>query len=311
MVTTVQPRQRVSLKDAKSFSAFTNLVKTQERQKEVRQRLTAQLQTTLDVEKLLTIFYKEVQQVVQVGGIVYQINDQDNLTVSLGQQHTHRCTYQLSSETEAMGEITLSRSKRFIEEELTILEGLFSTLYFPLKNSLAYRAAIMAARKDPLTNTWNRAAMDETLAREVELSKRHNQPMSILMLDIDHFKAVNDRYGHSAGDIILQETAKIINHASRQTDLLFRYGGEEFLLVLNKTDHNGATIIAERIRQALEAHAVKCGESEITVTSSIGVASCRSTDSTEDLVGRADKALYQAKIAGRNQTQSGELTGNN
>ena len=142
MVTTVQPRQRVSLKDAKSFSAFTNLVKTQERQKEVRQRLTAQLQTTLDVDKLLNIFYREIQQVVQVGGIVYQTNDGDNQTITLGQQNTHRCTYQLSSETESMGEITLSRSKRFIEEELTILEGLFSTLYFTLKNSLAYRDEI-------------------------------------------------------------------------------------------------------------------------------------------------------------------------
>jgi len=306
MVTTVQPSQRVSLKDAKSFSAFTNLVKTQERQKEVRQRLTAQLQTTLDVEKLLNIFYKEVQQVVQIGGIVYQINDGDSLTVNLGQQNTHRCTYQLSSDTEAMGEITLSRSKRFIEEELTILEGLFSTLYFPLRNALAYRAAITAARKDPLTNTWNRAAMDETLAREVELSKRHNQPMSVIMLDIDHFKAVNDRFGHSAGDLILKETAGIINEASRQTDLLFRYGGEEFLLVLNKTDHNGAQIIAERIRKKLEAHSVRCEESNINITASIGVASCRSTDNTEELVNRADKALYQAKISGRNQIKSGE-----
>ncbi|GAA3917924.1 GGDEF domain-containing protein [Litoribacillus peritrichatus] len=306
MVTTVQPRQRVSLKDAKSFSAFTNLVKTQERQKEVRQRLTAQLQTTLDVEKLLNIFYREIQQVVQVGGIVYQTNDTDHLSISMGQQNTHRCTYQLSSETESMGEITLSRSKRFIEEELTILEGLFSTLYFPLKNSLTYRAAITAARKDPLTNTWNRAAMDETLSREVELSKRHNLPMSILMLDLDHFKSVNDRFGHSAGDQALKDTVNIIKDVCRQTDLLFRYGGEEFLLVLNKTDHNGAQIIAERIRKKIEQHSVKCGESDIEVTVSIGVASCRNTDKTEELVCRADKALYQAKVSGRNQIKSGE-----
>jgi diguanylate cyclase (GGDEF)-like protein len=306
MVTTVQPRQRVSLKDAKSFSAFTNLVKTQERQKEVRQKLTAQLQTTLDVEKLLNIFFKEVQQVVQVGGIVYNINDADSLNVTLGQQNTHRCTYQLSSETDAMGEITLSRSKRFIEEELTILEGLFSTLYFPLKNALAYRAAITAARKDPLTNTWNRAAMDETLAREIEISKRHNVPMSVLILDLDYFKSVNDRFGHSAGDLILKEAARLISETCRQTDLLFRYGGEEFLLVLNKTDHNGAQIIAERIRQRIEDHAVQCGESTIKVTTSIGLASCRNTDDTQTLIDRADKALYQAKISGRNQLKSGE-----
>ena len=306
MVTTVQPRQRVSLKDAKSFSAFTNLVKTQERQKEVRQRLTAQLQTTLDVDKLLNIFYREIQQVVQVGGIVYQPNDGANQTITLGHQNTPRCTYQLSSETESMGEITLSRSKRFIEEELTILEGLFSTLYFPLKNSLAYRAAITAARKDPLTNTWNRAAMDETLAREVELSKRHNLPMSILMMDLDHFKSVNDRYGHSAGDQTLKDTVAIIKDVCRQTDLLFRYGGEEFLLVLNKTDHNGAQIIADRIRSKIEKHSVKCGESMIDVTASIGVASCRNADNTEQLICRADKALYQAKISGRNQVKSGE-----
>lgn len=306
MVTTVQPRQRVSIKDAKSFSAFTNLVKTQERQKEVREKLISQLQTTLDIEQLLNIFYKEIQQVVPVGGINYQLSTRDALAISLGEANTHRCTYQLSTDTEQMGEITLSRSKRFIEEELTIIEGLFSTLYFPLRNALAYRTAIMAARKDPLTEIWNRAAMDETLSREVELSHRHDMPMSVLMLDLDYFKSVNDQYGHSAGDLVLKEAVKVIKNASRQTDLLFRYGGEEFVLVLNKTDHNGAQLIAERIRQKIESQVVKTNDAEINMTVSIGVASCRKNDSTNALLSRSDKALYHAKMSGRNQVCSGE-----
>ncbi|MCB9616311.1 MAG: GGDEF domain-containing protein [Sandaracinus sp.] len=156
-------------------------------------------------------------------------------------------------------------------------------------------------RTDALTGLANRVVFFERLAAEVERAQRHTLPLSVLVIDVDHFKAVNDRHGHLAGDAALRALAARLAREGRASDLLARYGGEELTMVLPHTDTEGAKVVAERLRRA--AHEIHVGERPLTV--SIGVAQRRDSESHDALLGRADDALYDAKRAGRDRVVVG------
>jgi diguanylate cyclase (GGDEF)-like protein len=157
------------------------------------------------------------------------------------------------------------------------------------------------ATTDSLTGLPNRRWFFEQAGTALAHAKRHGPPLSLLVLDLDHFKRVNDTYGHAAGDAVLVETAALVREVKRQDDLLCRYGGEEFLLILQGTSRPNAVTFAERLRERLAAHAVRTGRGTLRVTASIGVAELRKDDTLESLFKRADKALYRAKEGGRNR----------
>jgi diguanylate cyclase (GGDEF)-like protein len=158
------------------------------------------------------------------------------------------------------------------------------------------------ARTDALTGLANRRTMHEALQREVARAGRLAEPLSAIMADIDHFKSINDQYGHSAGDKVLASTAAIFTAQSRPYDLAARYGGEEFVLLLPKTFTDGAITVAERIRNAIAA--MNLAECPRPVTISLGVATWVAGEGTEEFIGRADSALYTAKRGGRNRVES-------
>ncbi len=152
------------------------------------------------------------------------------------------------------------------------------------------------ALHDPLTGLANRRLMDIMLSKSVARAVRHANPLSVVMIDIDHFKAYNDSYGHLAGDKILSEVAGIIAGRTREGDLAVRYGGEEFLVLLHQTDMKGARTAAEEIRQAVETN--------LGITISLGVAAFSPEIGTSaDLISLADDALYRAKQNGRNRVE--------
>lgn len=157
---------------------------------------------------------------------------------------------------------------------------------------------------DELTGVHNRRYLDEQLGARLGEAARYVMPFSIGLLDIDHFKLVNDGHGHLAGDRVLQETAGIIRKQMRKEDVLVRYGGEEFAVMLPHTDRLGAAILAERIREAIGEHSFNIDGKVLRITVSLGVASYPLDDCTqpEELVAVADKRLYEAKAAGRNQS---------
>lgn len=160
------------------------------------------------------------------------------------------------------------------------------------------------AMMDALTGLLNRRAFLQHLAASFSLCRRHHQVMSLLMLDADHFKQVNDRYGHLVGDRALRFIAEVIRRGLRGSDLAGRYGGEEFAVVLPHTDLEGALRVAERIRALCSASPVPIGPHRIRLTVSIGVSSLKDTTSSiEDLIAAADMALYTAKRAGRNRVE--------
>lgn len=160
---------------------------------------------------------------------------------------------------------------------------------------------------DPLTGAGNRRHLDERFVLEVDRAQRYDKQLSVVIADLDHFKAINDTYGHNAGDEVLKAVAAVIRGSMRATDIMARFGGEEFVLLLPETGRVGAELLAERIRRALELQPV--GGLAQPVTASFGVAIARASESAKDVLKRADEALYQAKHAGRNRVVVAEAAG--
>lgn len=163
---------------------------------------------------------------------------------------------------------------------------------------------------DELTNIYNRRHFEDRLEEEVQRALRHKRPLSLIMIDIDHFKNYNDKNGHPAGDRLLQKLAALLREAKRDTDILARYGGEEFSIIVPETGHKGAGELAERIREVVEEYPFQHREKQPLgkLTISLGVADIPThAQSKKELLDSADKALYNAKESGRNQVQIAEI----
>jgi len=268
-------------------------------------KLAGLLQTSLEIDSVLNYFLQAAQQIVNFDAAHYSFEEQ-NLDLKYGKTQRHRCSYRLRLAGEFLGELIFTRRRRFAEQEMEHLENLMGQLIYPLRNAVWYQRALQAAKVDPLTGAHNRAAMNDTIQREVELAHRHQSALSVIMFDLDHFKQINDNYGHVTGDEVLRECVNLCNHALRATDLLFRYGGEEFVVILPGVNAEGAALAAERLRGVIEKHVFQSGQSTVPVTTSAGTASLTMRDTTESMIERADKALYSAKNAGRNCVVSSE-----
>ena len=192
------------------------------------------------------------------------------------------------------------------KDELGIVTGMFNDMVRRLQENQHKLEQI--ATTDSLTGLANRKQILADLTTQVENFRRYSSECSVLMIDIDHFKKINDGYGHLAGDAVLGQLASILRENLRSMDRAGRYGGEEFLVVLGKTDSSQAMQTAERIRQAVEGKVFSWEETRLRLTVSLGVATITASDlAGVDLIGRADKALYVAKAAGRNQAVFGTV----
>lgn len=158
------------------------------------------------------------------------------------------------------------------------------------------------ATTDALTGLLNRRAFLESTGRELARAKRYNDRLSVILLDVDHFKQINDKRGHATGDLVLSSVGKLLNGALRTCDIVARWGGEEFVLVLPSTSMEGAEQTAERVRDLLEHADIRDGLGErVPVTASFGVATYLTGENLEQVVDRADRAMYLAKSGGRNR----------
>ncbi len=177
-----------------------------------------------------------------------------------------------------------------------------------LKQSLALKLMNQELQQlsitDALTGLYNRRHFDATTEADIALSHRHGEDNSLLLIDIDFFKNINDEYGHDAGDVVLKEVAAVLREHTRKSDSLCRIGGEEFAILCKRADKNGAMIIAEKLRAAIAAHSVRIGHKNISVTISIGAISIPCEPeivNVEQFLKCADVALYQSKKRGRNR----------
>ena len=166
---------------------------------------------------------------------------------------------------------------------------------------------LFRVQHDALTTVYNRAYLLDMLPKLIATSQRYQENLSIVMVDLDHFKAINDSYGHLGGDMVLKATALVMQQGIRETDLVARYGGEEFMLVLPHTNQEQAWLVAEKVRLQLSHTHITLPDQElpIQVTASLGVTQLLAIDSVDSLIQRADALLYQSKKQGRNRcTQS-------
>ena len=257
------------------------------------------LQTTLEADKLIKLFAEHTMSVVRHDSVSFEAQPQ-NLIVSDGTPQRYSCTYDVVLLEDFLGTITLTRSSRFSEEEIGLIEYMLIGVVHPLRNAYLYREAIRVASHDPLTGVNNRTSLDKVLDREIDLARRHLTPLSIIMIDVDRFKSINDSYGHVVGDYALKSIADCMVTCARDSDIVFRYGGEEFVIVLSNTSLDGASFLAERIRETVEEQTVDLDEAQLEVTVSLGVASFAGDDNRVRLLEKADKALYESKSRGRN-----------
>ncbi|MDP2903777.1 MAG: GGDEF domain-containing protein [Methylovulum sp.] len=262
--------------------------------------ISSALQTTLEFNELIAIFSGKIESMIPHSAYAYT-NMEFGLEIKSGVFTKHSCSYALKVEEQGLGELTLMRNQRFSDAEIKLLETLLCCLIYPLKNATLFQQALKLAYTDPLTQTNNRACFSDALKREINLSVRHKKNLSMIFLDIDHFKAINDNYGHECGDVALTSVAKRVKENLRGSDIVFRIGGEEFVVLLSDTDIDGAKLLAERIRQSIERHTLAYDMAVIKLTVSLGVSMLRIDDTANSLVKRADSAMYKAKHNGRNQ----------
>lgn len=175
-----------------------------------------------------------------------------------------------------------------------------------LLNGLFDMVAEIESGSDPLTNVLNRRFLPSVIGREILIATREHSTFSVLLLDIDHFKAINDSHGHAGGDQVLRQFAEVVHQSCRSSDFVFRYGGEEFLVVLVDTAREAALAVAEKLGAEIRRHAFAIPEAgSLRITASIGVATFDGHPDYAYLIDRADKALYQAKQAGRDRSVAG------
>lgn len=290
----------VDLNDAKVIFSSTDQAGLQE--SDLRWRLMQALQTSLEMETLLNIFFDQVQSTVAFDGFSYKLDLLD-LEINVGKQSTHSCSYRLITQQDYLGELTFYRSRRFPERDLAVLEGLLNAIVFPLRNAIRYRDAVTAALADPLTGAGNRIALNNTLQREIELAKRYEQSMAVLMVDLDHFKCINENFGHTLGDKVLKQLVQTIKNEIRGSDIVFRHGGEEFVVLLTNTNQATALEVAERLRLSVNKMEMERDGKPVNASVSIGVSMLHPDDTVKRILERADFAMYNAKSEGRDQVK--------
>jgi diguanylate cyclase (GGDEF)-like protein len=211
----------------------------------------------------------------------------------------------LASANQRLGVIYFYRDapEDFTFEEIELI-GTFSHLAaHAIRNARLHETTVDLAETDSLTGLANRRKLEQRLHQEIARAQRNNRPLALVLLDVDHFKGINDSHGHAAGDAVLRALAEVFRHEVRDVDLAARTGGEEFMFLLPETDGERALRVAERIRAALHAQPISVpGAGRLQVTVSLGIACYpRDASAADALIANADRALYLAKQAGRDR----------
>ena len=266
----------------------------------IKLRISNALQSSLYVRDVVRGFAREVRRMVRGVAVRYR-HSVHKVAIDDGARELNTYTYELNLVGRYLGEITFSRASALAASELEVLEVLLCTLIYPLRNGLQYERALKIALKDPLTGVNNRAMLSAQLKHHISLAQRQLSPLSLLIIDIDHFKSVNDRFGHIVGDVVLTQIANQIVRCTRTSDGVYRYGGEEFVVILPYTGTAGAELLAERIRGEIETMQVESLPACEHVTASLGVAHYVAGESHMEFMQRADDLLMSAKRGGRNR----------
>ncbi len=269
--------------------------------------LANRLHTTLDIHHLLDSFINEIRKALPCDGIEYR-ESSVQLEIIDGVLSEHRCYYDIDTAKENLGNISFTREKAFRQDEIDILENMLAGLVLPLRNALCYQRAIRFAQRDELTGLRNCSYYYDNVELEILRAQRYKTPFSMLMIDLDDFNDVNNLYSYRAGDSILIELAKRLEKEARGSDIVFRTGGDEYLVFLPNTAREEAMNVAERIRAKINYDACVYEDRMINITLSIGVVTVLPDDTVFKLIDRGEKALFHAKILGKNRVHTEPVT---
>lgn len=263
-------------------------------------QMTDLLSRHLVLEDIIRVFSEEVKPLVPHSSYRYT-SEMQQIHIKQGRLNRQSLHYHLTIQQMDLGELTLYRKDPFSANEVCQFEELLCALVYPLKNALMYHIAITSAYRDPLTEINNRAAMDKLLPREIRLAKRHDQRLAMMIMDLDGFKTINDNCGHDEGDLLLKKVAQEIKRNLRDTDMLFRYGGDEFVAALPQTEVQGAIDVADRILGSIRQITIKECPEFADIGMSIGLSMLHAGDDFKKYFKRVDQALYKAKQSGKHR----------
>ncbi len=255
-----------------------------------------------DIRECVADVLSELGDNIDPDAVEYQIEKKTNLDPTSKQTVGSQILLPLSIVNGFAG-LFSSEPTAFKKEDLSLFSTMvsgISSLYIAYRS---YQKVQQLSVTDSLTGLFNRRKFFEELTREVERARRYDSPTSLIMLDLDHFKRINDRYGHQMGDEVLRSLSEVLIESTRKTDIIARYGGEEFIIILPETPIVGARDVADRVRREVEKASVLGAGIEIQFTVSLGLTAYQSNDTVDTIVGRADQALYIAKGNGRNRVE--------
>jgi diguanylate cyclase (GGDEF)-like protein len=238
--------------------------------------------------------------------LVLKLSDEASPGLEAGGHPQHVLVVPMQRSGQLMGamELYLNAWRELTEDQADLLTGVASQGAIAIRHAQLFQAQEENALTDELTKLPNRRALAQRYIQEMHRARRYHKHIAFLMIDLDHFKQVNDTYGHLNGDAVLAELASILTAGARESDVCARYGGEEFGIILHETTEQGARTLAERIRAKVAAATFPGG---LKLTISIGVAATAEPALFTSLIERADQALYAAKQGGRNQVRVADM----
>ncbi len=263
----------------------------------------------LDFYQLFDTFINELRATIACDSIEYE-DESTHTTLVNGNTGKYHCEYALKYDGLSLGGIKITRDTKFSGNELNLIEVMLAGLSLPLRNALRYQQAIRLAQRDELTGLRNGSYYHDIVNLEIERARRYKIPFSLLMFDLDDFEKINDTYGRKAGDIVLLDVARRIEGRARGSDVVYRNGGDEFLVFLPNTEKNEAMIVAQRIKDAVLSKASEYDNNDIFFTLSAGVVTVTHGDTADKLIDRADKAIFHAKILGKDRIYYDAMTEN-
>jgi len=254
--------------------------------------LMEQLQTSLDIERLLNIFAMEAAKYADFSGLYFK-NGEVTAAIRGSRQGKNERHFELKLNQKFVGIITYAINSPISITNYKILNELHQYLIHPLNNALNYQKTLQLAMQDSLTSLNNRRSFDEQLKRAMHRANRQHSKVGLIICDLDKFKAINDTYGHAIGDDVLVQFSQALKESVRDSDSIFRFGGDEFAVIVEDATKDALIVIEQRISVAMSMDALL---TKYAVSCSLGYTFMDRIDSQESFFERADRALYQQKM---------------